>query len=363
MKQILVGLLVFFLFVNVASAQQRELSNWLENFRTNLLELLTTLEATEEGNVHSEEVLSRESAEANVSDSSDRLEVLLEREADRLGPDEAELRCPAFYGSELETGSTGPEVEKLQTFLATKYPEAALRTSGVYDAETTTLIQRYQTENGIVSAGSPATTGFGLFGPRTRLAIAQACREEVTNPEIVRIEGICMTNAPCASIRPKGKVSGRINFYNPIGDADVGEYVVVEGFYTTEKRSSYHGDDFRVQRVISRTTVMEIEPGFGGNIQFWVPESDPDLLNIITTVVDCEPFQLQIHLTDGSVRALETDTGLGLRSCIEVNEAGEVVFSNNTEPVPVARYYSFRPAQAVHAVYLEFDEDQFVSEE
>lgn len=64
---------------------------------------------------------------------------------------------------------TAGEVTKLQFFLADYpniYPEALI--TGYFGVLTERAVQRYQAAKGIVSSGTPQTTGYGVVGPRTR---------------------------------------------------------------------------------------------------------------------------------------------------------------------------------------------------
>jgi plastocyanin len=53
------------------------------------------------------------------------------------------------------------------------YPEG--KVTGYYGALTQAAVGRWQAKNGIVSSGSPSTTGFGNVGPKTAAAMAAAC--------------------------------------------------------------------------------------------------------------------------------------------------------------------------------------------
>jgi peptidoglycan hydrolase-like protein with peptidoglycan-binding domain len=68
----------------------------------------------------------------------------------------------------LAPGSTGTQVTVLQHILNADgdYP-AAIYTS-YYGSLTEAAVKRFQTEQGIVSYGTPDTTGYGAVGPRTR---------------------------------------------------------------------------------------------------------------------------------------------------------------------------------------------------
>ena len=81
-----------------------------------------------------------------------------------------------------DTTSVGP-VTALQRFLKSTgdytYPEI----TGYFGAVTRAALQSYQARSGIVSYGTPETTGYGAAGPRTRQAIeATSCRIAVVVP-------------------------------------------------------------------------------------------------------------------------------------------------------------------------------------
>lgn len=69
----------------------------------------------------------------------------------------------------LFVGSRGDDVKALQEFFSqdkTVYPEGL--TTGYFGPATLRAIQRFQAKYGIVSSGSPETTGYGALGPKTR---------------------------------------------------------------------------------------------------------------------------------------------------------------------------------------------------
>lgn len=70
-------------------------------------------------------------------------------------------------------GRRGEDVKSLQAFLAKDkevYPAGIV--SGYYGRQTEEAVKKYQVKHGIVSSGSPATTGWGVVGPKTRAWIA-----------------------------------------------------------------------------------------------------------------------------------------------------------------------------------------------
>src|SRR3989344_2814871 len=90
--------------------------------------------------------------------------------------------CPTLYRT-LRSGVSGNDVSALQQFLAEDrnvYPEALV--TGYFGALTEAAVQRWQATHGVVSSGTPDTTGFGVVGPATRAMIARSCAVPVTAP-------------------------------------------------------------------------------------------------------------------------------------------------------------------------------------
>ena len=78
----------------------------------------------------------------------------------------------AVITSQLDLGDRGSEVTELQTYLATNasiYPEGLV--TGYFGQLTKAAVERFQTTQGIISQGTPATTGYGRVGPLTQAAI------------------------------------------------------------------------------------------------------------------------------------------------------------------------------------------------
>ncbi len=75
--------------------------------------------------------------------------------------------CPNLYRN-LYLGTKGQDVRDLQLYLRQEgfynYPEI----TGYFGPATMRAVQRFQSARGIISYGSPESTGFGVVGPRTR---------------------------------------------------------------------------------------------------------------------------------------------------------------------------------------------------
>jgi hypothetical protein len=71
----------------------------------------------------------------------------------------------------LSPNSDGLDVVRLQTFLVSNNLLSSNYITGFYGSLTQSAIQNYQCAQNIVCSGSPATTGWGIVGPRTYAAL------------------------------------------------------------------------------------------------------------------------------------------------------------------------------------------------
>lgn len=98
----------------------------------------------------------------------------------------ASASCSAI--TTMGPGSSGAGVSQLQQFLARDssiYPEGKI--TGYYGTLTQAAVQRFQGKNGIVSSGTPSSTGYGRAGPKTLVAILAQCGD--TAPSTVGTTG------------------------------------------------------------------------------------------------------------------------------------------------------------------------------
>ena len=87
------------------------------------------------------------------------------------------VQCP-HVSRVLKNGASGPDVSRLQQFLArdpSVYPEAQV--TGYFGALTEKAVQRFQCKNKLVCDGTPDSTGYGVAGPRTAALMALQCAE------------------------------------------------------------------------------------------------------------------------------------------------------------------------------------------
>lgn len=124
-------------------------------------------------------------AESEPAEEEIEEEPAPEEETELTEPEEefesSQPMCPELSRI-LKRGMQGGDVLQLQQFLAASGDtHADLPTTGFFGAKTEAAVQWWQSEHDIVSSGSPATTGYGVVGPKTIAAILDACSDEPTD--------------------------------------------------------------------------------------------------------------------------------------------------------------------------------------
>ncbi|TSC62652.1 MAG: hypothetical protein Greene041614_314 [Parcubacteria group bacterium Greene0416_14] len=99
----------------------------------------------------------------------------------------------AVFTKNLGPGVTSPDVKRLQQLLNfdpdTRIAESGVGSSGhesgYYGALTVAAVQKFQTKYGLVSEGTPSTTGYGSLGPKTRAALEMYLGGNVTDMPLI----------------------------------------------------------------------------------------------------------------------------------------------------------------------------------
>ena len=124
-----------------------------------------------------------EELRAQIEDLLERIEVLQQQIATDSGtPPPASSATPGQgvcprVGVTLRRGSNGDDVTRLQQFLALDaniYPEKLI--TGYYGSLTEAAVERWQARHNVVTSGTPGTTGYGQYGPRTAALMALECQ-------------------------------------------------------------------------------------------------------------------------------------------------------------------------------------------
>jgi peptidoglycan hydrolase-like protein with peptidoglycan-binding domain len=102
--------------------------------------------------------------------------------------------CPVFLRT-LSRGESGADVLALQQYLIAQGFLTGDSATGFFGPATESAVQAWQATHGIVSSGTPISTGYGVAGSRTRAAITSACATAAqTNP----VQNPVTTSCPIA---------------------------------------------------------------------------------------------------------------------------------------------------------------------
>lgn len=94
----------------------------------------------------------------------------------------------------LKLGSTdatsGGEVGKLQSYLTKTGHYSHGSITGFYGPSTERAVQNWQKANGVVTSGTPATTGYGVFGQNTREKMKAQCNPQVKSYTLADVQSV-----------------------------------------------------------------------------------------------------------------------------------------------------------------------------
>lgn len=125
--------------------------------------------------------------------------------------------------AQADLGMTNANVTNIQTYLASNssfYPQGLV--TGYYGQLTKAAVERFQTYYGIVSSGSPSTTGYGRVGPSTmdkmNALIAgttggPVSQGDVSGPQLYAVNQTVSSNTVTFSWNTNENASARI-FYD-----------------------------------------------------------------------------------------------------------------------------------------------------
>lgn len=103
----------------------------------------------------------------------------------------------------LSRGMSGSAVISLQNFLISEGVLTIGNATGFFGPLTEAAVQKWQSRHGIVSAGDPETTGYGVVGPRTRKAMANCAQQNSkSNPDGVPRSSSAQPNSTISNLVP-----------------------------------------------------------------------------------------------------------------------------------------------------------------
>src|SRR3989344_2051793 len=105
----------------------------------------------------------------------------------------------ANVGADDTDATTNGDVSLLQKFLMSQSLLDSSLPRGYFGPATQKAVQAWQSKNGVISSGTPDTTGYGYVGPKTRTAMAQGCGS--TASTVPNVQDISQTSSSDSSLQ------------------------------------------------------------------------------------------------------------------------------------------------------------------
>jgi peptidoglycan hydrolase-like protein with peptidoglycan-binding domain len=121
----------------------------------------------------------------------------------------------------LSRGTRGTDVMQLQQFLVSQKLLATDAATGFFGALTESALKQWQSKNGIASSGTPATTGWGSVGPKTRAALRNCKPTTAQSPSSSGSSALPRTSEQGTSVSPTPSTSPSVSTSTPLSQPQV----------------------------------------------------------------------------------------------------------------------------------------------
>ncbi len=191
--------------------------------------------------------------------------------------------------TQLDLGETNSDVTNLQTFFkdnSSIYPEGLV--TGYFGSLSRSAVQRFQTQNNLVSGGSAATTGYGRVGPSTRDAINQLINNggwansssDMSGPAIMNVTKTTGSNVVTFNWNTDELASAKI-FYNtsPVtmneGDVRSVGFGATSGFSASNDMLTRQAQQVIINNLSPNTQYyyVIVATDLKGNVSVWNPNT------------------------------------------------------------------------------------------
>lgn len=185
-------------------------------------------------------------------------------------------------------GMTNGNVTNIQTYLASNpsfYPEGLV--TGYYGSLTVSAVQRFQAYYGIVSSGSPTSTGYGRVGPSTMSKMNELINNsgpvsqgDISGPQLYSVTQSVNSNSATFSWNTNENATARI-FYSttPVqfneGQADSSGFGARTGQIASNDSSLRTSHSISMTGLMSNTTYYYtlVSTDASGNVSVSAPNS------------------------------------------------------------------------------------------
>ncbi len=188
----------------------------------------------------------------------------------------AAVSVSPIFTTLLKLGSSGTDIKRLQQLLNSD-PDTQIAESGIgspgneteyFGGLTIKALQKFQAKYGIVSSGSPETTGYGLLGPKTKAKLAEVfAKAAPTAPSVAQPSPIAVSVSPVFSAGLSRGITGAdVKRLQQILNSDPDTQIAASGVGSPGNETEYLGSltekaiqKFQVKYGIAK----EGDPGYG----------------------------------------------------------------------------------------------------
>lgn len=151
----------------------------------------------------------------------------------------------------LKPGSSGNDVKRLQQILNSS-SDTQIATSGVgspenettyFGSATKAALQKFQSKYGIISSGSPETTGYGSLGPKTRAKLAEVfAMAQPAAPSVAQLSPVAVSVSPVfSSGLSRGMTSSDVKRLQQLLNSDPDTKIAASGIGSPGNETEYLG--------------------------------------------------------------------------------------------------------------------------